>query len=241
MVTIKDTMRSSKLFATVLFLSTLFSVSCGKTIAPPVSSSAGALTADSSLNSAPLRPFGRHNLSGGGSSYLNDFIRPDVRARLDEEPGGDADGGYDPSTVDPATSSEQISTESGGENQSDDTPKAGTDENDETSLSAPRMDTLKYSWAKKSFGEAIKTAPTNNGVIVLYADENYYDVERLMGLAEEGRNRISESSAVSGDRIQVVFGGYRAIPQVELWVVPRGGPMPEFKAEERPRLTQPEN
>ena len=228
-------MKSSNLFAVVLFLSTIFSVSCAKTTAPPASSSAGALTANSSLNSAPLRPFGRHSLKGGGSSYLNEFIKPDVRARLDEEPGGDADGGYDPSTVDTATSSEQTSTESGGENQSDDGAPAGRDENDESSPSAPRMDTLKYSWAKKAFGEAVKASPTSNGVIVLYADENYYDVERLMGLVEEGRNRIVENVAMPGDRIQVVFGGYRATPQVELWVVPQGGPMPEFKAEERPR------
>ena len=234
-------MKSFKSFAVVISISTLFSASCGKTAAPPASSSAGALTANSSLNSgAPVRPFGRHSLNSAGSTYLNDFIRPDVRARLDEEPGGDADGSYDPSTVDPA-SSEQASAESGGETQNQEAGQPRSDETEDSPSAGPRVDTLKYSWAKKAFGEAIKAVPTNNGVIVLYADENYYDVERLMGLVEEGRNRIAENVAIPGDRIQVVFGGYRATPQVELWVVPQDGPMPEFKAEERPGGTQPED
>ena len=87
--------------------------------------------------------------------------------------------------------------------------------------------------AKKGFGDAIKANPTNNGVIVLYADENTYDLERLVGFVEGGRNQIAELSALGSERIQVVFGGYRAVPQVELWVVPEGGSMPEFKADER--------
>ncbi|HUR96891.1 MAG TPA: hypothetical protein VMZ26_02370 [Pyrinomonadaceae bacterium] len=230
-------MKLSRSFAVVIFLSTLFSASCGKT-APPASSSAGALTANSALNSA-ARPFGRHTLNSGGAGYLNEFIRPEVRARLDEEPGGDADGGFDPSTVDAGTSSGQSPAESGGEAQNEEAPEPRAGDNDEGS--GPRVDTLKFSWAKKAFGDAVKVSPTNNGVIVLYADENYYDVDRLMGLVQEGRNRITENSAIPGDRIQVVFGGYRAAPQVELWVVPQGGPMPEFKTEERPKPAQPEN
>ena len=62
-----------------------------------------------------------------------------------------------------------------------------------------------------------------------------------MGFVEEGRNRIAENSTLQGDRIQVVFAGYRAAPQVELWVVPRGGPIPEFKAEDRAKAAQPED
>src|SRR5829696_5470651 len=112
-------MTLSKSFVIVISLATLFAASCGKATPPPASSSAGALTANSSLNNAPVRPFGRHNLSGAGSTYLSDFIRPDVRARLDEEPGGDADGGYDPSTADPAGSSEAASAESGADNQNE--------------------------------------------------------------------------------------------------------------------------
>src|SRR5215210_4744725 len=137
-------MKLSKSFTFVIFLSTLFSASCART-APPSSSSAGALTANSSLNNAPLRSFGRHNLNAAGSTYLNDFIRPEVRARLDEEPGGDADGGYDPSTADAGTSSDQPG-ESGGDTQNDESTR-GAGDNEEEISGAPRVDTLKYSWA----------------------------------------------------------------------------------------------
>ena len=116
-------------------------------------------------------------------------------------------------------------------------PAAG--ENKRTIHAGSRLDTLKYSWAKKAFGDAVKANPTNTGVIVLYADENYYDAERLTRYVEEGRDRIAESSAIPGDRIQVVFGGYRAVPQVEIWVVPQGGPMPEFKTDDRSKPAEP--
>lgn len=234
-------MKSYRSFSVVILLSALFSASCAKTTAPPSSSSAGALTANSALNNFAARPFARHTLSGTGSSYLNEFLRPDVRARMDEEPTGDADGGYDPSTVDPGATSNEAQTDLSGEAQNEDAQQEGGGENDESYVTGSRLDTLKYSWARKGFGEAIKASPTNSGIIVLYADENTYDVERLMGFVEEGRNRIAQLSAVGGEKIQVVFGGYRAIPQVELWVVPQDGPMPEFKTDDRSKSNEPSN
>ncbi len=216
-------------FAVLIFLSTLFSASCAKP--PEPSSSAGALTVSSAL---AARPFARHTLNAAGANYLNEFLLPEVRARLDEEPVGDADGDYDPSAIDLGTSSsDQPAGEPSGEAQTEDTRQPGT-EHDEGSFPAEaRLDTLKYSWARKAFGEAVKTNPANAGIIVLYVDENYYDVARLMRFVEEGRDRIAEMSALGGERMQVVFGGYRAVPQIELWVVPPGGPMPELKTDDR--------
>ncbi len=220
----------------------LFSASCGRATTPSSSDSAGALTANSAINNLAARPFGRHTLNAAGSNYLSEFMFPEVRARLDEEPVGDADSSYDPATVEPNTSADEPQTESAsGETQNDEAGQPRAEESEDAYPSGARLDTLKYSWAKKTFGEAVKANPTNNGVIVLYADENYYDVSRLMGFIEEGRNRIAEGSALGGERFQVVFGGYRAVPQVELWVVPEGGPMPEFKTDDRSKPAQSEN
>ena len=223
-------------------LSAFISLSCANAKAPPSTSSAGALTANTALNPVPARPFARHHLNAGGAGYLNEFIRPDVRARLDEEPVGDTDGSYDPATSDLGKTGDQSSIETVGESSAEETQQELTSlgEN-EAYPNGFRLDTLKLSWAKKAFGEAVKASPTNNGVIVLYADENYYDVERLVGLIEAGRNRIAEMSAIGGERIQVVFGGYRAVPQVELWVVPNGSPMPEFKTDDRSKPIQSEH
>jgi len=234
-------MKLFRFFAVIIILvSTLCWASCSKASVQPSSSSAGAITANSAFNNLASRPFARQHLSANGANYLTEFIRPEVRARLDEEPVGDTDGSYDPGTLDPGTSSEQSQAESTSEDQSEETQQ-GTAGNEESYPAGSRLDTLKFSWAKKAFGDAVKASPTNNGVIVLYADENYYDVERLTGFVEEGRNRIAEMSGVGGERIQVVFGGYRAAPQVELWVVQQGSPMPEFKTDNRSKSSEPEN
>jgi hypothetical protein len=221
--------------ALIILISTLWTVACGRGDLK-ASSSAGALTANSSTNDGiTARPFGKHTLSMGGAAYLNEFIRPDVRAKLDEEPVGDADGGFDPATVDQGFQGAQ-SSETSGESPAEN--PADAPGNDEANLSG---DTLKYAWAKKAFGDAVKANPDNNGVIVLYADENFFDVSRMMGFVEEGRNHIAKLSDIGGERIQVVFGGYRAVPQVELWVVTEGAGIPEFKPDDRTQHSESEN
>ena len=232
-------MRFFRSITVVIILSTFFTAACGKAdVNTSSSSSAGALTANSAFNTLGPKRFARHGLNSSGASYLNEFVRPEVRARLDEEPTGDTDAGFDPGAVGQNGSEDQPQPETAGEGESQEVQQT-------TSEDAPagtaRLDTLKYSWATKSFGDAVKSAPTNSGVIVLYADENHYDIERLTGYVQSGRNRIAETSGVSGDRIQVVFGGYRAMPQVELWVLPQGSPMPEFKTDDRGKASEPEN
>lgn len=233
-------MRLFRSVTVVIILSTLFSAACGKAaVEPSSSSSAGALTANSAFNNMAPKRFARHGLNSGGAGYLNEFVRPELRGRLDEEPAGDTDAGYDPGAADQSAPAEQSQTELASEAQSEDAQLQQPSTSEDLPTGTARLDTLKYSWATKAFGDAVKAGATNNGVIVLYADENYYDIERLMGFVEGGRNRIADVSGLGGERIQVVFGGYRALPQVELWVLPQGSPMPEFKTDERGKSSEP--
>jgi hypothetical protein len=221
-------------FAAILFVSIPFSIGCNNSSAPPASSSAGALTANTSINNLEPRPFEKHNLNSGGSHYLNQLIRPEIRAQLDEEPTGDADASYDPSTLDSGTPSEPVQSESAAEPQKEDADQQSQPgESEESFQDGSRLDTLKFAWAKKSFGEAIRSSPSNTGVIIVYADDNYFEVDRLMGYVEEGRDKIAAASEIGGETIQVVFGGYRAVPQVEMWILPEGCEMPEFKPDDR--------
>ena len=221
-------MRLSRLLTAFLLLSALVSTSCSKSSVQPPSSSTGALTANTTLNNLATRPIERHILTLNGMNSMTEFIRADVRSRMDEEPTGDSDAGYDPSTVDTSTATEQPQAD-GGE-----IPAEEAQQNtSEDAVSAGSSDDAKFVWARKSFGDAVKKDPTNNGVIVLYADETYFDLEALTAFIEDGRNRIARKSGIEGDRIQVVFGGYRGVPQVEFWVIPDGGSMPEFRPEER--------
>ena len=231
-------MRSSNSLAFAVLLSLFVSASCGRDAAPPASSSAGALVANSSSETPVARRFDRQVLSVSGLHSLSEFIRPDVRGRLDEEAIGDADSSFDPGAIDAPAAEEQPPVENSDAQIDEVQPAVGTDED-----TAPvgSSNSAKFLWAKKSFGDAVKAQPTNNGVIVLYADENLYDVNAFMAFMEHGRDRIAEESGIPGDRLQVVFGGYRGVPQVELWLVPDGAAMPEFKPDDRSKTDDLQN
>jgi hypothetical protein len=222
----------------MVLLSIVLSASCSKESVPPSSTPAGALTANSALDNIVPRPFDRQILAVGGQYTLNEFIRSDVRSRMDEEPVGDSDNSFDPATIDPVVTVEQPPQADGGETVVEEAQPQNVDEDILTYGQTPDA---KFHWAKKSYGDAVKASPTSRGVLVLYADENLYDINRLMTLIEEGRSRIAEKSELPIDRMQVVFGGYRGVPQIEYWVVAEGAPMPEFKAEDRNKASEPEN
>lgn len=229
-------MKSYKSLALILIMTALVSGSCSRTPVKP-SSSAGALTANSAIENAAPRPFERHMLTSSGFHTMNEFILPDIRNKMDEEPVGDVDTN-DPIPVEPGAASDEPQAETPAEAQTADPAEEQTGRVEELETGSPS--TVKFSWARKSFGDAVKANPTATGVIVLYADENYYDVERLIRFVEEGRDKIATKSEIGGERVQVVFGGYRGVPQVELWVVPEGS-VPLIKPEDRSKASEPEN
>jgi hypothetical protein len=49
----------------------------------------------------------------------------------------------------------------------------------------------------------VKASPTNTGVIVVYRDDNYFDMERLMPHIEEGRDKIAAASKIGGERFRL--------------------------------------
>lgn len=223
-------MRSSKLLSLTLLLALGAFTSCSKDPVQPASSSTGALTANSGLNFS-TRPFEKRSFTGSGFNFLNEFIRADVRSRIDEEPVGDADSSYDPAASAQAAPDEPAADGSlGGESKGTEDQSAG----EEASTPGTTSDAIRFSWATKAFGDAVKSNAGSTGFIVLYADENYYDINSMMSFVEDGRNRIADSSGIGGEKIQVVFGGYRATPQIEMWVMPDGS-VPDFRPEQRPR------
>lgn len=189
-------------------------------------STAGAMISNSAIAGPKL--LDRRRIEVSGFNILTEFIRPDVRARLDQEPAGDTEIGY----------VAQGFTEREYEAPSADGQEGYNEENPDKDL---EIEKVKFSWAKKKFGDALAADPTAAGAIVLYADENYYEIGRLMYFIEEGRNRIAENSTIDTSRMQVIFGGYRGVPQVEFWVVAEGQNMPEFKPDERDDPRDAEN
>jgi hypothetical protein len=187
------------------------------TTKPAVETSLSAKTGENPT--AGNRPFARENLTASRTNALADFIIPEVRMRLDAEPGnpdepvemsepldlGEPASGYDPETL----------------------------SNEDSANNPEELQSMRFSWARKKFGDALVKDPAAGGVLVLYADDQYYEVGRLLEFISEGRDRIAAGSEIDAGRIQVVYGGYRGLAQVEFWVVPEGQQMPEFKPADR--------
>ena len=167
---------------------------------------------------AAARMFERRGLDVVGFRHLNEFIRPDVRERLDVEPIGESDEYIPPTSIGSEPSSD-------GETQEP--------FNEEDPLSQLESTKAKFQWAKKKYGDALAADPTATGYIVLYADENYYDIGRLNYFVDEGRGIIALESGIEPTRMQVIYGGYRGVAQVEMWIVPDGQQLPELKPESR--------
>lgn len=207
-------MRFRGSLAIVIFVALFVLGSCTQR-ARTDTSTAGAISANTAA--APeTRLFERRQLNVSGFNNLNEFIRPDVRERLDYEPGSEnsipeadvADSSQTSEPFDPAN--EEDSLDKGQE-----------------------LDKVKFLWAKKKFGDALAADPEARGVIFLYADENFYEIVRLTNFVNEGRVRIAERSEIDPSRIEVIFGGYRGVPQVEMWFVPAGQEMPEARPAQR--------
>jgi hypothetical protein len=235
----RGTMKPARSLSLILSLSIFGSASCSSESVRPSSSTTAALSANNAIENAALRPFGKEFLAVGGQFTLNEFIRSDVRSRMDEEPAGESDSSFDPSTVELQSTSEEPQQSENPEAKGDEPEHQNT--TDEDAMTYGQAPEAKLQWAKKSFGDALKVAPTSNGVIVLYADENLYDINRLISLVEEGRARMSEKAEIPAERIQITFGGYRGVPQVELWVLPQGASLPDFKPEDRSTADEPQN
>jgi hypothetical protein len=85
---------------------------------------------------------------------------------------------------------------------------------------------MRYGWVPPRFAAAIKDRPGARGVVILYADDQFYDIARLQTFVEAGLGRMSHMTAPETS-IEVSFGGYRPQPEVEYYVVPAGGAQPE--------------
>lgn len=206
-----------KTIAIMVFIWALTSVGCSRAANKPAAEA--VLRASGEETAGQTRLLQRETLTASRTNALADFILPEVRSRLDAEPV----------SQDELPVYDSYPEYSSGE--SVDTSETVVGEDGE--INPDERDKLNYSWAKKKYGEALKKDETAQGVLVFYADENYYDIDKLTSFIEEGRDRIAGNAEIEAGRIQVVFGGYRGLAQIECWIVPQGQNMPELKPEKR--------
>ncbi len=100
--------------------------------------------------------------------------------------------------------------------------------------SPEEIEAAKFYWINETYGELIKKQKDSHGVIIFYADDQYYDVGKLQSHIEDGKRKIAEAAKISHNKIQVVFGGYRNFIEAEFWIVPKKGESPKPTPKERP-------
>src|SRR5262249_40094692 len=109
----------------------------------------------------------------------------------------------------------------------------------EPELSPEEQENLRFSWADERFGAEIARRNKASGVLIFYANDKYYDINKLKYFVEQGKERIAHESKIDISRIQAIFGGYRDYPQGEFWIVPANGEFPTATPDERP-IEQPQ-
>jgi hypothetical protein len=98
---------------------------------------------------------------------------------------------------------------------------------EETSeLTEEELEALKFGWLDERIADLIKKEKKSRSVIIFYADEIEYDINKIRAHIEEGRTRLIKNSGLSAEHFEIVFGGYRASPEIELWFVPPAGEVP---------------
>lgn len=158
----------------------------------------------------------------GEAELLSEFVLPSVIAREKEEERL-AEEQY--LRENPNTEIEPLKAEQPSENEIE-AEKPPTKE---------ELEEERFSWVSEKFGGFLQNKETSQGIIIFYADNERYDVNKLQKFIEQGRARLAEKSEISAGKIKVIFGGYRTEVQIEFHVKPEKAKMPVPVPEERPK------
>jgi len=103
----------------------------------------------------------------------------------------------------------------------------------ETPPTAEEIKEMRFSWADPRFGEELARRDKAKGVLIFYADDKYYDIQKVKDFVNDGRDVIANKSGIDLKRIRVIFGGYRSSIEAEFWIVPPKGKPPKASPSER--------
>jgi hypothetical protein len=162
------------------------------------------------------------------SEFEGEFVLPAIRAKqMEEQRLADIEWEANNPTTFESSNDETNSAEN-------DVSDDGVNRADEEKQSSEELEAARFSWVDKKFAPQIAGRETAHGVIIFYADDRYYDTEKIQRFVETARDRIATEAKLPSLQIKVIFGGYRAIIEVEYWVVPIKGKSPAPRPAERP-------
>jgi len=87
--------------------------------------------------------------------------------------------------------------------------------------------------------EVLGKDKTWSAVLIFYADDTEFDIQKSDQIIRAQLQKSVPNTGVELGRVKVIYGGYRAETEIEMWIVPENGiepePMPDEKIEEPSR------
>lgn len=90
---------------------------------------------------------------------------------------------------------------------------------------------IQFEWLNNKFGEFLKKNKNSIGVLIYYADKDQFDVGKITLHIERARKKLVKNSNLSPNQIQIFYGGYRSMIEVEYWVMTKNSGFPEVRPE----------
>lgn len=86
----------------------------------------------------------------------------------------------------------------------------------------------------KDFAGALRSRPDSTGYLIIYTqfDKGPKRAQRVAGIA---RKEMVKDYGIESRRIKIIYGGHREYPVMELWIVPKGAPLPRPAPERKVR------
>lgn len=168
-------------------------------------------------------------------SGLEEFVLPSVQAARDALLAAQEEE-YKAEMPD-----EDSATTGDAEPAPDSVPEEGEEEAFVDTRTPEEIEAERFSWTSDKFGHLLADRKDTSGVIIFYADDEIYDINKLRQFIEQGKKRIATAAGIRSGRISIQFGGFRPWIQTEFWVVPKKGAKPKPKPEERPAEQPEEN
>jgi hypothetical protein len=195
---------------------------------------------------APVMPEGETFLFDKGyfysdemSSSLEDFELPSFKARRAAEEAAWAGENEAENPGDEEASETPADVEEPTEEDPEPDASAEPEEEYVDTRTPEEIEEERFSFISDKFGKLLAKRIDSTGVIILYADDQTYDIGRLMSFVEEGKVRLCKLTGIDPVRVSIRFGGYRDSPEVDHWIVPPSGKGPVATPAERP-VEQPE-
>ena len=168
-----------------------------------------------------------HFYSDDSGGSLDDFELPSVKAARAAEEAAWAAENEAENAAGEETSDLPADVEELAEN-----VEPGEDEYVDT-RTPEEIENERFNFVSDKFGGLLTKRIDSTGVIILYADDQTYDIGRLINFVEDGKTRLAKLSEIDPARISIRFGGYRDYPHVDYWIVPLGGKEPVATPAER--------